>query len=72
MEGESALNEYHGCDSSRKSTGSKPVYSTDENGQQYCCIGNTRIKVIEHFPATGKTIVELMGDMILADAHLDG
>ena len=72
MKGESALNEYHGYDFSRKPAGSQPVYSTDENGQQYCCIGNTRIKVIEHFPATGKTIVELMGDMILADAHLDG
>ena len=66
------MNEYHGYDFSRKSVGSKPVYSVDENGQQYCRIGNTRIKVIEHFPPTGKTIVELMGDMILADAHLDG
>ena len=66
------MNEYHGYDFSRKPAGSQPVYSTDENGQQYCCIGNTRIKITEHFPQTGKTVVELIGDMILSAARQDG
>ncbi len=54
------------------STGNKAAYSVDRNGQQYYCIGDTRIKITEHFPRTGKTMVELMGDMILSAARQDG
>ena len=45
------------------------VYETD----RLCCrVGNTRVRVTEHFPRTGKTVVDLIGDMILADARIDG
>ena len=47
-------------------------YSVDQTGQTYFCVGDTRIKVTEHFPQTGKTVVELMGDMILSAARQDG
>lgn len=66
------MNESYAYDLGMDLIGGNPVYSVDENGQLYCCIGNTRIKVIEHFPQSGKTIIDLIGDMILADARLDG
>ncbi len=34
------------------------------NGVQYYIIGKTRIKITEHFPASGKQIDELMTDLI--------
>ena len=66
------MNENRAHDPGWESVGRKPVYSVDENGRQYCRIGDTRIRVTEHFSPSGKTIVDLIGDMILADAHMDG
>ena len=48
------------------------VYSVYETDRLCCRVGNTRVRVTEHFPRTGKTVVDLIGDMILADARLDG
>ena len=48
------------------------TYSTDAGGQVYCHIGNTHIKVTEHFPETGRSIGELIEDMILYAARQDG
>ena len=33
---------------------------TDENGERYFIIGNTRIHIVEHFAENGKTITELI------------
>ncbi len=35
-----------------------------ENGNFYFVIGNTRIKITEHFSANGRTIDELLSDYI--------
>ena len=48
------------------------VYSVYETDRLCCRVGNTRVRVTEHFPRTGKTVVDLIGDMILADARIDG
>lgn len=37
---------------------------TAANGEQYYIIGNNRIKITEHFPASGKPIEELITDLI--------
>lgn len=37
---------------------------TAANGEQYYIFGNTRIKITEHFPASGKPIEELITDLI--------
>lgn len=34
------------------------------NGEQYYIIGKNRIKITEHFPASGKQIDELIIDLI--------
>ena len=35
-----------------------------ENGTQYFVCGNNRIKISEHFAEVGKSIEELIGDVI--------
>lgn len=47
----------------------KAFYVEDEDGQEYFYIGNTRIKVIDHFPAAGPSLCDLMERMILSDAR---
>ena len=44
------------------------VYGIDEDGLLYFYCGHRRIKVTEHFPETGRTIGELMEDLILHEA----
>lgn len=41
---------------------------TDENGSQYFVFGKTRIKISETFAASGKTLCNLMEDVILRAA----
>lgn len=50
-------------------SGSDPQLRTGEvmtvsNGEQYYVIGKDRIKITEHFPASGKPIEELIADLI--------
>lgn len=40
-----------------------------EHGQQYFEINNVRIKITEHFPASGKPIDELLIDLIAYDTE---
>lgn len=35
-----------------------------KNATQYFTYGNTRIKITEHFPDVGKTLNELLADVI--------
>jgi len=39
-----------------------PIVTVDE--QQYFVMGKNRIKITEHFPATGKQVDELIADLI--------
>lgn len=51
----------------------KAFYGIEEDGQECFYIGNTRIRITEHFPKTGADMRELMAKMILSAArHLDG
>ncbi len=50
---------------------SNVFYSFGAGGQMYCQVGNTRIKVTEHFLKSGKTMGELIEDMILYAAGQD-
>ena len=54
------------------SAGSSVFYSFGSGGEMYCQVGNTRIKVTEHFPKSGKTMGELIEDMILYAAGQGG
>ena len=38
-------------------------YLTDENGIEYYCCGNTKIKITEHFAEDGKSMGELLEDL---------
>ena len=42
----------------------EPYYDTEPDGEMFFYIGNTRIKVSEHFNDYGKTIDELLKDVI--------
>jgi hypothetical protein len=44
------------------------IYMIAEDGTLYYFCGNTRIKVTEHFAETGKTLSELMEEMVLREA----
>ncbi len=44
------------------------IYITDENGVEYYCCGNTKIKITEHFAEEGKTMGELLEEMIIREA----
>lgn len=50
----------------------RAFYGEDENGQDYFYIGNTRIKVVEHFPDAGPSLCDLMERMILYDIRQQG
>ena len=43
-------------------------YLTDENGIEYYCCGNTKIKITEHFAEEGKSMGELLEDLIIREA----
>ena len=49
----------------------KAFYGVDEDGQEYFYIGKTRVKITEHFPDEGKSIGDLIEDMVFYDAGLD-
>ena len=42
----------------------EPYYGTEPDGEMFFYIGNTRIKVSEHFNDHGKTINDLLEDAI--------
>ena len=42
----------------------EPYYGTEPDGEMYFYVGNTRIKVSEHFNDHGKTINDLIEDVI--------
>ena len=42
----------------------KPYYGTEPDGEMYFYIGNTRIKVSEHFAKDGKPLENLLEDII--------
>ena len=44
------------------------IYMIAEDGTLYYFCGNTRIKVTEHFAESGKTLSELMEEMVLREA----
>lgn len=44
------------------------IYITDENGIEYYCCGNTKIKITEHFAEEGKTMDELLEEFIIREA----
>lgn len=47
-------------------TNTKGTTITDNNGNQYFVLGRTRIKITEHFADNGKSINELVTDLIEA------
>jgi len=47
----------------------KAFYAVDEEGQEYFYIGKNRIKITEHFPEKGKTMRELIEDLVLYAAR---
>ena len=42
----------------------EPYYGTEPNGEMYFYIGNTKIKVSEHFAKDGKPLEDLLEDVI--------
>ena len=42
----------------------EPFYGTEPDGEMFFYVGNTRIKVSEHFNDKGKSIEELLEDVI--------
>ena len=42
----------------------EPFYGTELDGEKFFYIGNTRIKVSEHFNDKGKSIEDLLEDVI--------
>ena len=42
----------------------EPYYGTEPNGEMYFYIGNTKIKVSEHFNKDGKRLEDLLEDVI--------
>ncbi len=49
----------------------KAFYAVGEDGQEYFHIGKTSIKITEHFPEKGRTMGELIEDLILYAARQD-
>ena len=47
----------------------EPYYGTELNGEVCFYIGNTRIKVSEHFNDKGKSIEDLLEDVIKYSAN---
>ena len=46
----------------------KAIYIIDENGVEYYCCGNTKIKITEHFAEEGKTMGQLLEEFIIREA----
>ena len=44
------------------------VLLTDENGIEYDCCANTKIKITEHFAEDGNSMGELLEDLIIREA----
>ena len=44
------------------------IYIIDEDGVEYYCCGNTKIKITEHFVEEGKTMGELLEELIIREA----
>ena len=44
------------------------IYIIDEDGVEYYCCGNTKIKITEHFAEEGKTMGELLEELIIREA----
>ena len=44
------------------------IYIIDEDGVEYYCCGNTKIKITEHFAEEGKTMGELLEEFIIREA----
>ena len=42
----------------------EPYYGTEPDGEMYFYVGNTRIKVSEHFNKDGKPLEDLIEDVI--------
>ena len=42
----------------------KPYYGTEPDGEMFFYVGNSRIKVSEHFNDKGKSIEDLLEDVI--------
>ena len=42
----------------------EPYYGTEPDGEMYFYIGNTKIKVSEHFAKDGKPLEDLLEDVI--------
>ena len=43
---------------------SEPYYGTEPDGEMYFYVGNTKIKVTEHFAKDGKPLENLLEDVI--------
>ena len=48
----------------RADDGTSGLTIAEADGQQYFVFGKNRIKIVEHFPAQGKTIDELIVGLI--------
>ena len=48
----------------------EPFYGTEPDGEMYFYIGNTKIKVSEHFAKDGKPLEDLLEDVINYSAKL--
>ena len=48
----------------------EPYYGTEPDGEMFFYVGNSRIKVSEHFNNHGKTINDLLEDVIKYSAKL--
>ena len=48
----------------------EPYYGTELDGEKFFYIGNTRIKVSEHFNKDGKRLEDLLEDVIKYSAKL--
>lgn len=62
-------NEQGNCSSvaaEREQVNSKGTTVTDNDGNQYFVLGRTRIKITEHFADNGKSINELVTDLVEA------
>ncbi len=44
-------------------------YTVEEDGREYCQIGKTRIRITEHFPEKGRTMGELIEELVLYAAR---
>ena len=60
--------EFIGPDERKPTLEDSSIYMIAEDGTLYYFCGNTRIKVTEHFAESGKTLSELMEEMVLREA----